>query len=267
MTDTNPAAKPADTLRRQYSAERQEETKPLEFHPIANIFPMLEDESVGFEALVDDIKARHQQDQIVTYEGKILDGRNRYRACKQLGITALLIREYHGEDPVGFVLSANLHRRHLNEAQRALVAAKLANLGVGANQNSEGTSIEVAAKALSISRASVERAKVILTKGDPSLIEAVQQGAVSLAAGAQAAQANTGDANSGSNGAQPAGRGSGTQNLSDQVDDLAKSLIKKLKKLKQESGADTAIAAAAKLVEDLKTADLIVEERGRKKAA
>ena len=54
-------------------------------------------------------------------EGKILDGRNRYRACVELGIEPETTN-YTGNDPVGFSLSLNLHRRHLTSDQRAAIA-------------------------------------------------------------------------------------------------------------------------------------------------
>ena len=57
------------------------------------------------------------------YHGQILDGRNRYRACQQLG-SVCPMRVYAGEDPVGFVISMNLQRRHVDESQRGMVADK-----------------------------------------------------------------------------------------------------------------------------------------------
>jgi ParB-like chromosome segregation protein Spo0J len=149
-------------------------TPKYEVHPLAQIFPEIE--GSAFEALVEDIKERRQQEPAWLYEGKILDGKNRYRACEQLGVE-LKVREFIGSDPVGFVLSANLHRRHLDESQRAMVAGRLANLELGANQHSkgQGTSIEVAAKLLNVGRASVERAKKVLALGTPEQIQSVDK--------------------------------------------------------------------------------------------
>lgn len=58
------------------------------------------------------------------YDGKILDGRNRYKACVELGITPEF-RQYRGADPLQFVLSLNLARRHLNSSQCAFVALEV----------------------------------------------------------------------------------------------------------------------------------------------
>jgi ParB-like chromosome segregation protein Spo0J len=161
-------------------------TTSYEFHPHSEIFPMMEDDTAEFAALVDDIKEHGLREPIAIHKGMILDGRNRYRACQKLG-TEIDIKEYDGDDLVGFVLSANLHRRHLNEGQRAMVAAKLANLELGANQHSEGTSIDVASRLLNVGRASVDRARRVLSMADPSIIDQVDKGNMSVSAGAQAA--------------------------------------------------------------------------------
>jgi hypothetical protein len=151
-------------------------TTKYEIHPLAQIFPEIE--GPAFDALVKDIEARGQQEPALLYDGdKILDGKNRYRACEQLGIE-LKTRRYGGDDPIGFVLSANLHRRHLDTSQRAMVAASLAKLEIGTNRHSkkDGPSIEVAAQLLNVGRASVERAKIVLNSGDADLIKSVQAG-------------------------------------------------------------------------------------------
>lgn len=94
----------------------------LEFHPLANFFSVLEGDEA--KQLQDDIQVRGLQFPIVLYQGKILDGRNRYNACVVLGIEPKTI-QYEGDDPEGFVLSANLHRRHLSREQRRELIARL----------------------------------------------------------------------------------------------------------------------------------------------
>ena len=58
--------------------------KPLQFHPLADIFPLLEGRE--FDELVEDIRLHGLHEQIVLHDDKILDGRNRYRACQEVGV-------------------------------------------------------------------------------------------------------------------------------------------------------------------------------------
>jgi N6-adenosine-specific RNA methylase IME4 len=159
----------------------------LQFHPLADIFPLVEGQD--FAELVADIKAHGLHEPIVVYEDKILDGRNRYRACEEAGIEPTFT-VYQGDDPVSYVVSLNLRRRHLDESQRAMVAAKLATLGQGARTDlspigemSQGQ----AATLLNVGKRSVERATEVRDRGAPELIHAVEQGAVSVSAAADVA--------------------------------------------------------------------------------
>jgi hypothetical protein len=85
-----------------------------------------------------------------------------------------------------YVVSLNLRRRHLDESQRALVAARLATLPRGANQHASigAPSQERAAGLLNVSRSGVQRAREILDEGAPEPIEAVERGRISVSAGA-----------------------------------------------------------------------------------
>jgi len=99
-----------------------------EYHEIANIFPMMS--QTELTALADDIKHTGLQNKITLYENKILDGRNRYEACKLVGVTPEY-EQYQGSDPLRTIISLNLRRRHLNESQRAVIAARVANMEKG----------------------------------------------------------------------------------------------------------------------------------------
>lgn len=93
---------------------------PLDLHPLCNLFPRMV--AAEFDALKADIAANKLNQPVVTHCGQILDGGNRYRACMELGIQPSTV-EYSGTDPVAFVLSANLHRRHLTPGQQAAIVA------------------------------------------------------------------------------------------------------------------------------------------------
>ncbi len=92
----------------------------LEFHPAAALFPLMPVDSPEFGELVDDIGEHGLLQPIILHEGGILDGRNRYRACQHAGVEPRF-EEWRGESPTAYVLSLNLHRRHLTEDQKAAI--------------------------------------------------------------------------------------------------------------------------------------------------
>jgi ParB-like chromosome segregation protein Spo0J len=105
-------------------------TEPLKFHPLADIFPLME--GTEFEQLVTDIKENGLCEKMVVYEGRILDGRNRYRALERLGEFPPSHPDCFRQAPCkddeearAYVISKNIHRRHLNAEDRAKYLAAL----------------------------------------------------------------------------------------------------------------------------------------------
>jgi ParB-like chromosome segregation protein Spo0J len=112
---------------------------PRPFHPLAALFPLMSEAEVA--TLADDIATHGLHMPIMLdRQGRIVDGRNRYHALQRLGLATAeahyTTTDLDGDALVQYVVSLNLHRRHLNENQRALVAAKLANLAHGGDRKS-----------------------------------------------------------------------------------------------------------------------------------
>jgi hypothetical protein len=156
-------------------------------HPIADLFPLLQGEEL--RALERDIRENGFDGDrpIVIFEGKILDGRNRHRAClvQDNGVDPLTKPEFvrfeqaiSDPSPLQWVISVNLNRRHLDEAQRAMVAAKIANMREGRPSETTqicGVSQTEAAAMLNVSPRSVSTAKALL-RDAPELAEEVNAG-------------------------------------------------------------------------------------------
>src|ERR1019366_3351516 len=138
--------------------------------------------SIGGDERYEDYEARVKA-------GQILDGRNRFEACRRAGIEPELCA-IDSADPVAYVISANIHRRHLDASQRAIIAAKLATLAKGENQHTARAvpSQEKAAKLMNVSVASVQRARVVLDRGSPELVQAVESGFIPVKAAAAVAK-------------------------------------------------------------------------------
>ncbi len=155
----------------------------MNFHPFSEVFPLLE--GAPFEELADDIKAHGLREKIWLYDGKILDGRNRFLACRKAKI-APAYRKYTGKDPLAFVVSVNIQRRHLTDAQRAMAAARIATMRQGERSDlgnlasRDAKSQTEAAAELAVSRSSVQRAKKVIEDGSQALQQAVESGDVPL---------------------------------------------------------------------------------------
>lgn len=188
----------------------------IEFHPLANIFPLIEGDE--FKELVADIQEHGVLDPIVLFGKQILDGRNRYRAAVEARIlpesleqlTVTQLKHFKQFVPAGapvpssevlldFVVSKNLRRRQLNESQRGMAAAEVANMRQGARNDLEPpanlpeVSQSAAAKMFNVSERTVRDAVAVKNDGLPELRDAVKQGhlAVSVAAKASTLPADT----------------------------------------------------------------------------
>lgn len=94
-----------------------------DIHPAAELFPLIGDEQLS--ELAQDIRVNGLREPCwLNRDGVLLDGRNRIRACQKAGVKPDF-RQYDGEDEVGFIVSLNLRRRHLNEDERAFLAVGL----------------------------------------------------------------------------------------------------------------------------------------------
>lgn len=164
-------------------------TTAYPLHPAAEIFPVMDE--AAFAALVTDIADHGQREPILLLDGQVIDGRHRLRACEQLGLEPL-VREVSADDgdPFGLVVSLNLHRRHLNESQRAMVAARLATFGKGrpsGNPPIGGITQTGAAQLLNVGERSLQRARMVIDNGIDELQSAVESKAMAVSTAANLA--------------------------------------------------------------------------------
>lgn len=164
----------------------------MQMHPLANIFPMMD--ATAFAVLAEDIKHRGLLHPITIYQGKILDGRNRLKACRKVGV-APRFTEFKGRDPLGHVVSLNLQRRHLTESQRAMLALDIlprleeeakSRQRMGKEKlpdpNRAGQARDHAARLFKVSGRYIQDAKKIASEA-PDLCEKVRDGLISLTEG------------------------------------------------------------------------------------
>ena len=144
-----------------------------EFHPLADLFPLIDGEE--FDALASDIKKNGLHEPITLFRGKILDGRNRHRALHRLGVQ---IGEYHfqkledvaiglsgevdcpervrNEHALAYVISKNIHRRHLSADQKRELVTKLLKAKPGAPNNAIANEVKVDDKTVAKVRRDLE---------------------------------------------------------------------------------------------------------------
>lgn len=151
----------------------------IQDHPLAACFPLLSDAEL--KELGADMKVNGQNHPIILLDGKILDGRNRYRACRMAGIEPVF-QDFDGTDPLAFVISENIHRRHMDASQRAMAGAELEKIGHGGDRRSQDAPVhldrdrDAIAEKLDVSPRSIAAAKKVKEEAEPEIVEAVKAG-------------------------------------------------------------------------------------------
>jgi hypothetical protein len=154
----------------------------MKSHPYADLFPMMTyGEHCDLRQSMND-RGYDPLFPVITYQGMILDGRNRWKCADIVGVKAVT-RAFEGTDEqaLAFVVSANLHRRHLSTSQRASIAAELANLLHGQKKADvqSCTSRADAADRMQVSKRSVDMAASV-KRDAPELHEKVKQGEMTV---------------------------------------------------------------------------------------
>lgn len=135
------------------------------YHELCLLFPPCTETELG--ELCKDIENNGLLTPIVLYEGKILDGRNRTMACLACGVEPRY-KQYSGDNPLSFVISKNMNRRHLSESQRAMIAAKISAY--------ESITQKQAAESFNVSERSVRDALKVRGQASSETVDAVERG-------------------------------------------------------------------------------------------
>jgi ParB-like nuclease family protein len=150
----------------------------MKFHPLSECLPIMPGHEL--DELANDIKKHGLRNPITVFEKKIIDGRNRYLACKKAKVKPRF-EEFDGEDPVAFVFSNNIPRRHLTPSQRAACAVRLiaaADDWAPAGRPKIGAQapiLDQIANTAGTSKDTVKRAKKVMDEA-PEKFEQVQKG-------------------------------------------------------------------------------------------
>lgn len=154
-----------------------------ELHPLCTLFPRMA--GAEFEALITDIRENGQREPIILHEGMILDGGNRYRACIEAGVKPQFM-QFGGGNIVAYVLSANLHRRHMTAGQQAAIVASAQDWAkaqtVGRPEKVSRDPLSTTKERAAQSGASIATQKRAdrIAKSDPDLAKKVAHGEISL---------------------------------------------------------------------------------------
>lgn len=157
-------------------------------HPLSAAFPSMPGHEI--DALAKDIREHGQREPGVLFEGMVLDGWHRSRACAIAGVDFAHVELPAGADPVAFVKSRNLHRRHLTESQRAASVVACSKWAPSGARVAPGATVQSNAQMATeadVSQRTIRHAKVAAAAG---LGEAVVEGKVSAKRAAEIVRAD-----------------------------------------------------------------------------
>lgn len=158
-------------------------------HPLSAAFPAMPADE--FQRLVDDIDNCGQREPATMFDGMVLDGWHRVRACASLGIAPKTVNLPVDEDPVAWVKSRNLHRRHLNASQRALAVAECESWAPAGRPGNSAPGAEFPATSAKMAKEAdtsvrtISQAKVVAAKATSEVKAAVKAGTMSIKAAAE----------------------------------------------------------------------------------
>lgn len=169
----------------------------MDTHPLAQALPMLGEEDYG--RLRESIRTHGQIESIVLMGEMVVDGRNRLKACRELGLSPATV-QYRGSVPVeDYIWAKNVARRHMTDDQKAAAvmrweeyekrqAKERKKLSQGRGQKGPVISPDVKggdARDKLAERAGVAQNKIrqamLVKKHDEKLLEQVERGEVTLA--------------------------------------------------------------------------------------
>lgn len=198
-------------------------------HPVASLFPMADDDVL--QGLAEDIKQNGLREPIVTVHNGgradnviVVDGRNRFRACELAGVEPVFTKmraldnasldsgaeNITDESLSKWIISHNLHRRHLTASQRAMIAegyqeqfraAAELRMKAGKKHNPtetfpQGSVADQAGELFGVSGRSVRDASYV-KRNAPERVEDIRAGRMSVSAAAKEARGRVKSTNTG----------------------------------------------------------------------
>lgn len=150
----------------------------MPIHDVCSLFPPMTPEE--FADLKASLAEHGLREPITTHRGLVVDGRNRLKACEELGIEPRFA-EWDGDGSLlAFVADKNLARRHLTASQRAAITAVVRErMHAGGNFNIALPTVAQDARARNISPDYVRKA-VAIRKKDPEILDRVVSGELTL---------------------------------------------------------------------------------------